>query len=98
MRLAIFLATLVAMSASAVAGAIKITSPDHPQTYAYGATTWRQLYLEPSNGGLMARITFSNLPYAGDEQSVPRRTIRFSIPRCLVRPCTKRILCQWPSR
>src|SRR6266853_1331126 len=71
MRLAIFLATLVAMSASAVAGAIKITSPDHPQTYAYGATTWRQLYLEPSNGGLMARITFSNLPYAGDDN--PRR-------------------------
>ncbi|PYL60720.1 MAG: hypothetical protein DMF31_03895 [Verrucomicrobia bacterium] len=31
MRLAIFLATLVAMSASAVAGAIKITSPDHPR-------------------------------------------------------------------
>src|SRR5207253_9289393 len=66
-----FLATLVAMSASAVAGASKITSPDHPQTYAYGATTWRQLYLEPSNGGLMARITFSNLPYAGDDN--PRR-------------------------
>jgi hypothetical protein len=71
MRIAIFLATLVATSASAVAGAIKIASPDHPQTYAYGATTWRQLYLEPSNGGLMARITFSNLPYAGDDN--PRR-------------------------
>jgi hypothetical protein len=71
MRVAIFLATLVAMSASALAGAIKITSPDHPQTYAYGSTTWRQLYLEPSNGGLIARITFSNLPYAGDDN--PRR-------------------------
>ena len=71
MRLAIFLATLVATSASAVAGAIKITSPDHPQTYAYGETTWRQLYREPRNGGLMARITFSNLPYDGDDN--PRR-------------------------
>src|SRR2546430_16525764 len=71
MRLAIFLATLVATSASAVAGSIKIPSPDHPQTYAYGETTWRQLYREPRNGGLMARITFSNLPYDGDDN--PRR-------------------------
>jgi hypothetical protein len=71
MRVAILLATLVATGASAIAGAIKITSPDHAQTYAYGATTWRQLYREPSNGGLMARITFSNLPYAGDDN--PRR-------------------------
>src|SRR5438270_13730951 len=78
MRVAIFLATLVAMSASAVAGAIKITSPDHPQTYAYGATTWRELYLEPSNGGLMARVTFSNLPYAGDPNR--RRDEPFDFP------------------
>jgi hypothetical protein len=71
MRVAIFLAILVATSASAVAGSIKITSPDHPQTYAYGQTTWHQFYFEPRNGGLMARITFSNLPYAGDDN--PRR-------------------------
>jgi hypothetical protein len=64
MRVAIFLATLVATGASAVAGAIKITSPDHVQTFAYGEMTWRQLYLQPTTGALTARITFSNLPYA----------------------------------
>lgn len=71
MRVAIFLATLIATSASAAAGAIKITSPHHPQTFAYGETTWRQLYLERATGGLTARITFSNLLYA-DLNEPPR--------------------------
>jgi hypothetical protein len=71
MRVAIFLATLLAGSVSAIASATSIASPDHPQTFAYGEITWRQLYLEPTGGGLMARITFSNLPYAGDDE--PRR-------------------------
>ena len=71
MRVAIFLATLLAGSVSAIASATSITSPDHPRTFAYGEITWRQLYLEPTRGGLMARITFSNLPYAGDDD--PRR-------------------------
>jgi hypothetical protein len=64
MRVAIFLATLVATSASAIAGATSITSPDHPQTFAYGEITWHQLYLQRASGGLTARVTFSNLPYA----------------------------------
>jgi hypothetical protein len=71
MRAAIFLATLLATSASAVACAIEITSPNHPQTWAYGETTWRQLYLDHASGGLTARITFSNLPYA-DFNDPPR--------------------------
>src|SRR5262249_37169567 len=64
MLAAIFLATLIATNTSAVAGAIKITSPNHAQTFAYGETTWRQLYLETATGGLTARITFTNLRYA----------------------------------
>jgi hypothetical protein len=71
MRVAIFLATLFAASVSAIASATSITSPDHPQTFAYGEVTWRQLYLERASGGLLARVTFSNLPYASDDQ--PRR-------------------------
>src|SRR5438552_270907 len=71
MRVAIFLATLLAGSVSAIASATSITSPDHPRTFAYGEITWRQLYLEPTCGGLMARITFSNLLYASDDE--PRR-------------------------
>jgi hypothetical protein len=71
MRAAILLATLFATSASVVAGAIRVTSPDHAQTFAYGEVVWHQLYLEPTSGGLEARITFSNLPYASSNE--PRR-------------------------
>jgi hypothetical protein len=71
MRVAILLATLVTTSASAVAGAISITSPDHAQTFAYGEMIWHQLYLERTSGALAARITFSNLPYARSDE--PRR-------------------------
>jgi hypothetical protein len=71
MRFAIFLVTLFATSASVVAGAISITSPDHAQTFAYGEVVWHQLYLERTRDGLGARITFSNLPYACSNE--PRR-------------------------
>ena len=71
MPIAIFLAILVATGASAIAGAISVTSPDHAQTFAYGEMIWRQLYLERTGGELMARITFSNLPYVDDD--TPRR-------------------------
>jgi hypothetical protein len=95
MRVAIFLATLLAGSISAIASATSITSPDHPRTFAYGEITWRQLYLEPARGGLMARITFSNLPYASDDD--PRgRTVRFSFSRYQIRSSFANILCQWP--
>jgi hypothetical protein len=80
-RTAIVLTTMLATSASAVAGTIKITSPDQAQTFAYGETAWRQLYLEPRTGGLTARITFTNLPYADSNE--PRRDdpFDFRFPR-----------------
>jgi hypothetical protein len=74
MRVAIFLAVL-ATSVSAVADAIKIASPDHPQTFAYGEMIWHQLYRERARDELATRITFSNLPYVGDDE--PRRDESF---------------------
>ena len=74
MRVAILLALLTA-SASAIAGAISIPSPDHAQTFAYGGMISRQLYLNRGGGELAARVTFSNLPYAGDTE--PRRDESF---------------------
>jgi hypothetical protein len=81
MRVAIFLAILIGTSGSALAGAIKIISRDQAQTFAYGETAWRQLYLEPRTGGLAARITFTNLPYADSNE--PRRDdpFDFRFPR-----------------
>jgi hypothetical protein len=70
-RFVILPATILTMSASVMADAISVTSPNHPQTFAYGAMTWHDLYLQCTARELAARITFSNLPYAGDDN--PRR-------------------------
>jgi len=58
-----------------MADAISIASPDHAQTFAYGKMIWHELYLERNGGELAARITFSNLHYAGDDE--PRRDESF---------------------
>jgi hypothetical protein len=75
MRFAIVSAALLITSVIAMADAVSITSPDHARTYAYGAVTWHQLYLQRTHGELAARITFSNWPYAGDDE--PRRDEAF---------------------
>jgi len=75
MRLAIVPAAVLLANASVMADAVSITSPDHARTYAYGAVTWHQLYLQRTRGELAARITFSNWPYAGDDE--PRRDEAF---------------------
>ena len=64
MRIVIALAATLIMSASAMADAVSVSSPDHARTYAYGAVIWHQLYLERTRGELAARITFSNSPFA----------------------------------
>src|SRR4029453_5726565 len=75
MRVAIFLATLFAASGSVIADATRIPSPDHAQTFAYGQMIWHELCLDRAAGQLAARITFSNLPYLGDDE--PRRDESF---------------------
>ncbi len=75
MQVAIFLAALFAASTSAIASATSIVSPDRPQTFAYGAMIWHQLYLPRAGGELAARITFSNFPYDSDNE--PRRDESF---------------------
>jgi hypothetical protein len=75
MRVAIFLATLFMASVSAIASVTSIVSPDRPQTFAYGEMIWHQLYRGRTAGELAAHITFSNLPYAGDDE--PRRDESF---------------------
>lgn len=75
MRVAIFLTTIFAATVSVIASTTSIVSPDRPQTFAYGEMIWHQLYLERTSGELSARITFSNLPYASDDE--PRRDESF---------------------
>jgi hypothetical protein len=79
MRVAILLAALFAANASALADALSITSPDHPQTFTYGEMIWHELY-EPATGELVARITFSNRPYVGDDTPRTDEPFDFRFP------------------
>jgi hypothetical protein len=89
MRVVISLAMILTMSASVMAGAISITSPDHPQTFAYGQMIWHQLYLNGTAGELVARITFSNLPYAGDDEARGDESFDFRFPGVQLDPARR---------
>jgi hypothetical protein len=80
MRVAIFLASLFAASVSAIASGTGIISPDHPQTFAYGEMLSHQLYLSRAQGELAARITFSNMPYNGDDEPRTDESFDFHFP------------------
>ena len=80
MRAAIFLATLFGAGVSAIAGKSTIMSPDHHQTFAYGEMLSHQLYLARAGGELAARITFSNMPYNGDDEPRTDESFDFHFP------------------
>jgi hypothetical protein len=80
MRIAIALAATLITTASAMADAVSVTSPNHARTYAYGAVTWRQLYLERTRGELSARITFSNFPFADANEPRTEQPFDFRFP------------------
>jgi hypothetical protein len=58
-----------------MADAIRMTSPDRAQTFAYGEMISHQLYLDGTAGELATRLTFSNSPYA--DSNDPRRNESF---------------------
>ena len=80
MRIAIALAVTLITTASAMADAVSVTSPNHARTYAYGAVTWHQLYLERTRGELAARITFSNYPFADANEPRTDQPFDFLFP------------------
>jgi hypothetical protein len=84
MKFAILLAIILGSIAPVSGGELVITSPDHPRTFAYGEMVWHQLCFEPTNGVLIARITFSNLPYVSDND--PRSDESFDFRFRGVRP------------
>ena len=55
------------------------TSPDHPKTWAVGASeTWRSLHWE--NGILVAHVTFSTQDYADKTHGVEEEDYRLTFP------------------
>jgi hypothetical protein len=79
-RVAIFLPILLIACGSGIAGAISVTSPDHAQTFAYGEMISHELHLDRSAGELAASITFSNSPYADDDQPLRNESFGFRFP------------------
>ena len=78
-RVATWLAVILSANVSALAGGIAVTSPNHPQTFAYGEMIWHQLY-KRTNGELAARLTFSNRPYVGDDTPRTDEPFDFRFP------------------
>ena len=74
------LAVTIITTASAMADAVSVTSPNQARTYAYGAVTWHQLYLERTGGQLGARITFSNYPFADANEPRTDQPFDFRFP------------------
>jgi hypothetical protein len=80
MRNAILLAAVLTTSASVMADAIRITSPNHAQTFAYGEMMSHRLHLDRTADQLVARITFSNSPYADSNDPRTDESFDFWFP------------------
>ena len=80
MKPALWLAIILGSISPLFGGEIVITSPDHARTFAYGEMIWQQLYVDPTNGILTARITFSNLPYVSDDNPRSDESFDFRFP------------------
>ena len=71
---------LVLTSMNAIAEPIEIRSPDHAYTYAYGTASSHQVERDPCTNQLIARVSFSNYPYAGDRYPRRDETFDFRFP------------------
>jgi len=80
MKPATLLAIILGSIAPVFGGEIVITSPDHARTFTYGEMIWHQLYIDPTNGVLTARIVFSNLPYVSDNDPRSDESFDFRFP------------------
>src|ERR1700682_3848813 len=80
MRVALLLAIVFGTMTSIRGGEVVLISPDHARTFTYGEMIWHQLYIDPTNGVLTARIVFSNLPYVSDNDPRSDESFDFRFP------------------
>jgi hypothetical protein len=75
---------LLALLALAVPGAygqnLEIVSPNHAYTFTYGDAILHQIERDHSTNEMIARVTFSNYPYAGDREARRDETFDFVFP------------------
>jgi hypothetical protein len=59
---------------------IEIVSPNRAYTFAYGDALSHQIELDRFSNRMIARVTFSNYPYAGDREPRCDETFEFPFP------------------
>lgn len=91
MRSALLLAIVFGTMTSLHGGEVVLASPDHARTFAYGEMVWHQPYVDPTTHEVAARITFSNLPYAGDREPRVDEPFDFRFPGTHVDLATRTI-------
>ena len=73
----LFLALLVLAVPGAYGQSVEIVSPNKAYTFAYGDAISHQIERNHFTNQMIARVTFSNYPYAGDRE--PRRDETFDL-------------------
>src|SRR2546425_9669045 len=68
MKFLLALALLVVAIASVHGQSIEIVSPKQAYTFAYGDAISHQIERDHLTNEMIARVTFSNYPYAGDRE------------------------------
>ena len=62
------------------AATLQIASPDAAQTFAYGSAVRHHLFWNDQRQELYAYVTFSNRPYAGDNEPPRDESFVFDLP------------------
>jgi len=75
MKLVLVLVAFALAISTAPGQSIEIVSPNHAYTFAYGDAFSHQIERDRLTNEMIARVTFSNYPYAGDRE--PRRDEMF---------------------
>ena len=80
MKFMISLASFGFAIASAYGQSVEIVSPNKAYTFAYGDAISHQIERDHSTNEMIARVTFSNYPYAGDREPRRDETFDFVFP------------------
>src|SRR5437588_9345939 len=76
----LFLALLALAVPGAYGQSVEIVSPNKAYTFAYGEAISHQIERDRSTNEMIARVTFSNYPYASDREPRRDETFDFVFP------------------
>ena len=76
----LFLALLALTVPRAYGQGVEIVSPNHAYTFAYGEAIFHQIERGRLTNEMIARVTFSNYPYADDREPRRDETFDFVFP------------------